>query len=250
MSKLTTIILTKNEERNIELAIKSAAFSDQIIVVDAKSSDKTQELAIKFGAEVISDDYKNFSKQREAGLRQAKGDFVFYLDADERISPKLKEEIENVLKDEFALEVYKIGRQNIYFWKYKWPNIAKLERLFKKDALKGWRGEIHESPMYDGKVGELSGLIIHYTHNDLTSMTNKTIEWSQVEAQIRIDAKHPAMTWWRFPRVMVPAFFNYFLKQKGYKLGTAGFIESMFQAFSTFITYAKLWEMQNKDRKT
>lgn len=247
MNKLTTIIITKNEERNIELCIKSASFSDQIIVVDANSSDNTREIARKNGAQVIKGDYENFSIQREVALKEARGDYIFYLDADERISPKLKEEIQAVLLEN-VFDAYRIPRQNIYFGKYPWPKVTKLERLFKRDSLRGWKGEIHESPVFDGKIGDLSGLIIHYTHNDLTSMTNKTIGWSDVEAKIRVDVNHPLMKWWRFPRVMIPTFFNYYIKQKGYKLGTAGLIESMFQTYSIFITYAKLWEIQNKSK--
>lgn len=249
MSSLTAIIITKNEEKNIEECIKSVKFSDQIIVVDAASTDKTVEIAKSLNAEVISEEFNNFSKQREAGLKLVKSDYVFYLDADERVSDKLREEIAEVLKNG-QFDAYSVPRQNYYFNKYPWPYIAKLVRLFKKDCLKGWRGEIHESPMFDGKVGELSGMLAHFTHNDLTSMTEKTIVWSDTEARIRIDTKHPKMTWWRFPRVMIPTFFNYYIRQKGYKLGTAGLIESVFQSYSTFITYAKLWEMQNKDQKT
>lgn len=243
---LTTIIITKNEEQNIEECIKSVSFSKQIIVVDNQSIDKTVEIAKGLGAEIISEDLDSFSKQREAGLKLVKGDYIFYLDADERVSQELRESIEKVLKGESNLDVFQIARQNYYFGKYPWPYIAKLVRLFKKDSLKGWRGKIHESPLYDGKVGELTGLILHFTHNDLTSMTKKTIDWSDTEAQIRIDAKHPKMSWWRFPRVMIPTFLSYYFRQGGYKLGTAGLIESVFQTFSTFITYAKLWEKQEK----
>ena len=243
---LTTIIITKNEELNISNAIKSVKFSDQIIVVDAGSTDKTVEIAKSLGAETISEDFDNFSKQRETGLKLVKSDYVFYLDADERASQELRESIEKVLRGESDLDVYRISRQNYYFGRYPWPYIAKLVRLFKKDSIKGWRGKIHESPLYDGKVGELTGLILHFTHNDLTSMTKKTIDWSETEAQMRIDAKHAKMSWWRFPRVMIPTFFNYYFRQGGYKLGTAGLIESIFQTFSTFITYAKLWEKQEK----
>lgn len=248
MSTLSTIIITKNEEKNIEEAINSVKFSDQIIVVDAASTDKTVEIAKNLGAETIVSSFDSFSKQREAGINLVKSDFIFYLDADERVSDTLRGEIETILTID-ARDVYKIGRQNIYFEKFNWPTISKLERLFRKDSLKGWFGPIHESPVYKGRVGTLSGLILHHTHSDLSSMTGKTISWSEVESQSRIDAKHPKMDTWRFPRVMIPTFFNYYIRQRGYRLGTAGLIESIFQSFSTFITYAKLWEKQNKTKE-
>lgn len=246
---LTTIIIAKNEEKNIEECIDSVNFSNKVIVVDNQSTDDTVRLAKLKKAEVISGKYTSFSAQREAPLKNISTDWILYLDADERISPLLRENIEKIIKDKDSLEVYKLKRKNFYFKKYKWEFYAELERLFKKDALKGWKGDIHESPVYVGRVGVCSGFIDHYTHNDLTSMLNKTIKWSDVEARIRFEANHPKMTWWRFPRVMVTTFFVYFIKEKGYKLGTAGLIESMFQSFSIFITYAKLWELQNKSTK-
>lgn len=243
---LSAVIIARNEEKNIVDCIESIKFFDEIIVVDNNSSDLTVDLAKKNGAKVISEKFTDFSQQREAGFKHAKGDWIFYIDADERVTEKLKESILLVVKNKDSKEVYKLKRKNFYFGKYEWKFYAEIERLFKKDALKGWFGEIHESPNFIGNVGLLSGFLDHYTHNDLTSMMNKTIKWSDTEAKIRFDANHPKMSWWRFPRVMITSFLTYYISQKGYKLGTAGLVESMFQSYSTFITYAKLWEMQEK----
>lgn len=243
---LTCIIITRNEERNIAACIASAKFSNQIIVVDNKSKDKTVEIAKKQGALVISNNFSDFSKQREEGLKHNKSDWIIYLDADERITPELRGEIEEILKSPNSVDVFKIKRRNFYFGKFQWTFYDNLERLFKKDVIKGWYGKIHESPVIEGKIGELNNYIDHFTHSDLTSMLSKTIEWSDTEARIRLNSSHPRMSWWRFPRVMMTTFFSYYIKQRGYKVGTAGIVESMFQSYSIFITYAKLWEMQNK----
>ena len=87
---------------------------------------------------------------------------------------------------------------------------------------------------------------MHYTHRDLESMVNKTAAWSSIEAAQRYKQNHPKISWWRFPRVMLTAFFNSYIIQGGYKAKTVGIIESVYQAFSIFITYAKLWEMQKQ----
>src|SRR5262249_20245880 len=112
---------------------------------------------------------------------------------------------------------------------------------------KGWYGQLHESPEFSGHVEILQGYLLHFTHRDLSSMLNKTIVWSQVEVKLRFDAHHPKMTWWRFPRVIYAAFWDSYITQGGFKVGTAGLIESMYQAFSMFITYARLWEMQREE---
>jgi hypothetical protein len=77
-------------------------------------------------------------------------------------------------------------------------------------------------------------------------MLNKTIEWSKIEAQLRLNAHHPKVVWWRLIRVMLTGFWDSYIKQGGWKAGTAGFIESIYQAYSMFVTYATLWEMQKE----
>ena len=129
---------------------------------------------------------------------------------------------------------------------HEWPYIEKLERLFRKDSLKGWKGKLHESPIIDGAIGDLDGFLLHYSHRNLSEMLKKTIEWSKIEAELRFKANHPKVTWWRIPRVMITAFFDSYIKQEGWKVGAIGLIESLYQSFSMFITYATLWEMQEK----
>jgi hypothetical protein len=153
----------------------------------------------------------------------------------------------NQRKSEY--QAYKIHRKNYYFGNHEWPFIESLERLFEKSSLKGWYGEVHETPKVEGKIGELKGFLLHYTHRDLTSMVDKTIVWSKIEAELRYKSHHPPMTWWRFPRVMFTAFYYSYIQQKGYKAGTVGIVESLYQSFSMFITYARLWEMQQKKNK-
>ena len=125
-----------------------------------------------------------------------------------------------------------------------------MERVFRKENLRGWKGKLHETPIIDGAIGDLDGFLLHYTHRDLTSMVNKTIEWSKIEAETRFKANHPKITWWRFPRVMLTAFFDSYIRQGGWKVGTIGLIESMYQSYSIFVTYARLWEMQTKSQKS
>lgn len=246
--KLSIIIIAKNAEDHIADAIDSVKkIADEIIVVDNGSVDKTIEISEYLKAKVIKEDKKDFSQLRNIGLRAARGEWVFYLDTDERVTPSLMANISDQIENKNSnATAFKIKRKNFYFGNHEWPYIEKLERLFYKDSLKGWYGQLHESPRIEGEVLELEGFLLHYTHRDLTSMLEKTIEWSYLEAELRLKANHPKMTWWRFPRVMLTAFFNSFVIQKGWKAGTVGLIESMYQAFSAFITYARLWEMQNK----
>ncbi len=251
MKKISAIVITKNAEEMIADCLDSLSFCDEIVVVDNVSLDRTRDIAEKMGAKVFEFFSKDFSESRNFGLKKTANEWILYVDSDERVTKELQENIglsiSNVKDGNFT--AYKIKRKNFYYGsseKNEWPYIERLERLFKKDNLEGWYGKLHESPRVRGEIGELDGYLLHYTHKDITSMLAKTIKWSKIEAELRFKAGHPKMTWWRFPRVMLTAFFDSYVRQGGWKAGTVGIIESLYQMFSIFITYARLWEMQNK----
>lgn len=245
--KLSVVIIAKNAEENIADAIDSVRqLANEIIVVDNSSTDRTVDVAKYSKAEVVTARDKDFSQLRNIGLAKAKGEWVLYIDTDERTTQELCKSIElRINNQESGIVAYRVKRKNFYLGNNEWPYIEKMERLFKKEKLLGWRGQLHESPVVEGLVGELGGFLLHYTHRDLTSMLAKTIEWSKLEAETRFKANHPKMNILRFTKVMAAAFFNSYIRQKGYKVGIVGIIESIYQAFSMFITYARLWELQN-----
>lgn len=250
--KLSAVIIAKNNEEQIKEAIASVAFCDEVIVVDGGSTDQTGAVSKKLGAKVIKGVGDNFSTQREIGRDVAKGEWILYIDTDERVSPQLADCIKNTIvsnKGNGNYSAYRIQRKNFYLGANAWPSAEKLERLFLKKNLKGWKGVLHETAVVEGNIGELEGYLNHYTHRDLSSMLEKTLVWSGQEARLRFEAHHPRMTWWRFPRVMLTAFYDSYILQGGWKVGTAGLIESMYQAYSMFVTYARLWEIQQKSSK-
>jgi glycosyltransferase involved in cell wall biosynthesis len=250
MNKITAILITRNEEKMIIDALESVSFCDEIIVIDNNSVDLTKDNSEKHGAKVYEIKSNDFSELRNFGLSKAESEWVLYIDADERINDELKDSIKKNIAKNSKYSAFLLKRKNFYFGKHEWPKIEKMERLFKKDNLTKWQGKLHESPIVDGEIGEIKdGFILHFTHRDLESMLNKTIEWSTQEAMLRYNNGHPQMTWWRFPRVMLTAFFDSYIKKGGYKAGAVGVVESVYQAFSMFITYAKLWELQRLGKK-
>ncbi len=225
--------------------LESLSFCDEIIVIDNDSTDKTREICESLKAKVYETKSHSFSDRRNLGLAKAEGEWVLYLDADERINQELKDEILKIV-DQNLHDYYFLKRKNYYLGKNEWPFIEKMQRLFKKEALMGWQGELHETPITTGTSGVLNGFILHFTHRDLESMINKTLIWSSTEAVTRFNQNHPPVVWWRFPRVMLTTFINSYILQGGFRAKTAGLIESVYQSFSIFITYAKLWELQKK----
>jgi glycosyltransferase involved in cell wall biosynthesis len=247
--KLSAVVVVKNEEKIIADCLDSLSFCDEIVVIDDGSEDRTREIAERITNKVFDNDKGSegfVEAVRKFAIGKATGDWVLIVDADERITPELAKEIKETLSGDPKYDAYRIVRSNYYLGNNPWPQSDKIERLFRRDSVKDWEWRLHTSPEVKGGVGELKNTMIHLTHTDLTSMLNKTIKWSEEEARMRFDSKHPKMSWWRFPRVMLSAFFSYYLKQKGWKVGTAGLVESLYQAYSAFITYAKLWELQRK----
>jgi len=248
--KLSVVIIAKDEEKMIEDCLESVKWADEIILVDSGSTDRTVTIAEKFGAKIISvpGEKLEFSHWRNQGLKAAKGKWILYLDADERITPELKKEIKGIIKKGEGA-AFAIPRRNFYLGKEvrfggAWPDYVK--RFFKKDKLKKWEGRLHEEPVYEGKLKHLKEPMIHLTHRDLSSMVEKTRGWSKIEADLLYQAKHPPVTWWRILRIMLGEFWLRGIKQQGWRDGTVGWIEIVFQMFSRFITYARLWEMQQR----
>jgi len=251
MIKISGIVIAKNAEQTIADCLDLLSFCEEIIVVDNKSEDRTREVAERMGAKVVECSTNDFSDMRNVGMKKAMGEWLLYVDVDERITKELASSIKRQALDDDSnnFSAFRIKRKNFYFGNHEWPYIEHLERVFRKDKLEGWYGKLHESPKVKGNIGTLDGYLFHYSHRNLTSMVNKTIEWSKIEAELRFKSGHPKMTWWRFPRVMLSAFFDSYIRQGGWKVGTAGLVESMYQSFSIFVTYARLWEMQQEKNR-
>jgi glycosyltransferase involved in cell wall biosynthesis len=251
LNSITVIIIAKNESARIGKCCQSVSWADEIILVDHNSTDETVSIARKFQAKIISVTAGNFSDLRNIGRLHSESEWMLYVDADELVSPALKDEIISLIdtkNTEIKSNAYKIRRVNYYYGNHLWPAEDLLERLFQKQGLDCWYGEVHESAKTVGPVGELNNPILHYTHRNLSEMISKTNEWSELEAKLRYNAGHPQIVWWRFIRVMVSGFLDSYIKQKGYQVGVVGWIESIYQAFSMYITYAKLWELQQSKK--
>jgi len=167
--KLSAIVLTKNEEPVIEDCLRSIKWVDEIVVVDNGSTDKTLEIVEKLGVDKVvkAAANSNFSDRRNQGAKEAKNEWLFYVDADERVTPELKDEILNFKFQTSNCVAYAIPRKNIRLTKVLyhggwWPDY--VLRLMRKDKLIGWEGELHEQPRIDGEVGKLKEAFLHFSH--------------------------------------------------------------------------------------
>lgn len=244
---ISILIEVYNEEKHIEKCVKSALLlTDKVLVVDMLSTDKTVEIAKKNGAEVVQFEKHPLYVEpaREFGIRQIKTGWVMIMDADERMTPELAEEINSAIQSD-KHTYYKIPRKNIFGGKKWlkhggwWPDHQM--RLINVKHFKTWPTNIHSTPLIAGSLGYLKEPFLHYFHGDLKTMVDKTLVFENIEADLLFAASRSAST---------PIFFRKFfgelarrlLKKKGYLDGEVGIIECIYQAFSKTITYLFLYE--------
>lgn len=194
---------------------------------------------------------KGFAFARNEGAKKAKGEWLLYIDTDEEVTQKLKDEIEKAIKDD-RFSAYAIPRRNIIFGREMkhcglWPDY--VIRLIRKDKLISWKGELHEQPEIKGKLGYLKEPFIHNKHKDLATMVEKTNKWSEIEAKLMFEANHPKMNIFRFFSAGLREFWLRMIVQGAFLDGTYGIIYGLYQVFSRLISYSKLWEMQLKISK-
>jgi glycosyltransferase involved in cell wall biosynthesis len=245
--KLSVIVLTKNEQEMIRDCLQSARqLAGEIIVVDSGSTDDTVKIATEFGAKIIatSGDYASL---RNAGLEAASGEWVFYLDADERVSPQLAQEI--LASQGVALRSYKLPRKNIVFGRWikhggYWPD--PVHRLFQKEALKGWTGKLHESPQVVGQIGQLKQPLAHYTVRSMAAALEKSRDWSAIEAQLLYEAKVPRVAWWKIIKAFKFEFIKLFIFKLGFLDGMPGFILAYIRAYHQASVLVNLWQKQQQ----
>ena len=244
---LSVIIIAKNEEARIGKCLDALEFADERIVVDNSSFDRTSQVATEHDAIVQFAHSTDFALLRNNAASKVRGEWILYVDADEIVTPELGRNIRHIITvwNPSCETGYEIHRKNYYLGR-AWPTGEWMLRLFRRDSFKEWRGELHETPVVSGAIGRIQGDLLHDTHRTVTEMVAKTNEWSETEALLRKAIHHPPITWWRIIRVTLTGFWNSFIGQGGWRIGTVGWIESMYQGFSMFITYAKLWEKQQK----
>jgi glycosyltransferase involved in cell wall biosynthesis len=246
--KISAIIIAKDEEKKIRDCLESVKWSDEIILIDTGSGDKTKEIAEEYKAVIYEHRGGSYGDWRNVGLRKAQGEWVLYVDADERVTSDLKQEINATIEaDNPGIFAYAIPRKNIILGREMkhggwWPDYVK--RLFRKDKLIEWSGDLHEEPRFEGELGLLESPLIHIKHDNLSEMVDKTNAWSEIEAKLLYQSGHPKMTWWRFFRIMLTELWLRLIVKMGFLDGVEGVIYSIYQMWSRFITYGKLWEMQ------
>jgi len=244
--KISALVLTKNEEEVIKDCLKQLDFADEIIVLDQNSSDDTKKIAKKYTDKIYTE-YLPFDKARNTLASYAKGDWLLYVDADERLDEDLIEEIKNTIKSS-KLSAYYIPRRNMVLGKFLkhggwWPDY--VPRLFRRDKLEKWQGRVHESPQIVGEFGYFKSPITHLTARSMKLMLEKSTRWAKIEAELNFENGAKKVTIPKVIKALISEFTIRYLAKLGFLDGFVGLVESVYQAYHRAMVLTYLWELQN-----
>lgn len=246
--RISAVINTYNEEKNIGRCLESVKdFADEIVVVDMHSVDKTVEIAKKYGAKIFQHDYTRYVEPaRNFALRQAQGDWIFLIDADEELPKDLAAKLNEVV-DKNKVDYFEIPRKNIIFGKWIehsrwWPDY--LVRFFRKGRVR-FSDEIHVPPVTEGKEIKLDAkeenALIHHNFQTISQFIERLNRYSDIKSE-ELTKSDYKFNWKDIIVRPADEFFSRFFAGEGYKDGLHGLSLAILQAFSEFAVYLKVWE--------
>lgn len=257
---ISAFVISYNEEDQIAQCLESLRFCDEIIVVDSFSTDRTAEISSQFGARVIQRQWSGYRDQKEFGLKATSHEWVINLDADERVSPELRNSIIEVLRQEHQRKlsgssysgesfdaydvnrvVYHLGR----WWRVGWYPEYRT-RIIRKSKVT-WGGvDPHEKVIVSGKTSRLEGELHHFSYDDLAEQLHKLNSFSSIRAreEYKLGKRANVFNMFWNPAVRM---FKFYLMKRGYREGIAGVIVAVVEGFYTFMKYAKLWECEHSE---
>lgn len=250
MGKISVVINTLNEEINLEKALKSVKWADEVIVCDMRSDDKTVEMAKRQGAKVFLCERSDYvEKARNFAVSQATNEWILVLDPDEKVGRELAERLKELASGKIVSDYVRIPRKNLIFnnwikatgW---WPDYN--IRFFKKGVVE-WSDKIHVSPKTTGQGLDLPAeekwAITHHHYTSISEYLTRLDRYTNVQSNELISDGYK-FHWTDIIQKPKSEFFSRFFAQKGYEDGLHGLILSFLQALSFLIVYLKVWEQE------
>ena len=247
LQTISCAIVVYNEERNIRECLELAKWMDEIIVVDAFSQDKTVQICREYTQRIYQRPWNGHSDQKNYACNQATCDWVFILDADERISAELRREIEHILSanNPDGPVAYYLPRKNYFYgkcihWAGCYPDYQL--RLFRRGVGRLNDEEPHPRFVFEGTAAYLTSPLDHYTERTIEDHFRKFDNFTTLAAQERGKTKR-AVYWTDLVFRPPFTFWKYYVMRQGFREGMHGFLICVFASMYTFVKYAKLWEL-------
>jgi glycosyltransferase involved in cell wall biosynthesis len=229
----------------IKDCLESVKFADEIIIVDSFSTDQTLEIARRYSHRILQHEYINSAAQKNWAIPQAKHSWVLILDADERVTPELAEEIQAILRQP-EYDGYWIRRRNFFLGKEirhgAWSS-DKVLRLFRRDVARYESKHVHAEIELIGRAGWCRNALCHYSYRNLDDFVRKAARYGAWGA-LNAEQKGIRGSAWRIPAHSAGHFLKSYLLKRGFLDGTEGLIIAFMEAGHAFLKYAKLWELR------
>jgi len=246
---LSVLVPAGNEEANIVECLQSVAWAGEVLVVDSFSKDRTVELATPLATRVVQHEYQNSAAQKNWAIPQLAHDWAMVLDADERVTPELRAEIEAIVTRPWRQGepvAYRIFRQNHFLGRRVnfcgWQD-DDVTRLFRRDRCRYSDRHVHADLECDGTVGVLKSRMPHFTFRSFEQYMTKFDRYTSWAAEDR-GKTTKRVRWWHLALRPVARFLKQFVLKQGFRDGMTGLVICMMSAFSVFLKYAKLWAAQ------
>jgi glycosyltransferase involved in cell wall biosynthesis len=248
---VTVTVITKNEADALADALRSVAWADEIIVVDAESTDGTVDIARQFTDRVYVRPWNGYVDQKNHAASLARNNWILSLDADERVPPALAEEIRLLQATEPAAHGYRMPRVSFYFG--RWIRTTDMYpdhqlRLYDRRHARFDGKYVHESVRADGAVGRLRNELEHHPYRDLSEHLIRMDRYTTLAARQMHEQGRRATVFGLLVHPRLAFFRNYVLKG-GFRDGKAGLVISLVNSYYVFLKFAKLWELQKNSDK-
>lgn len=250
--KLSLTIPAFNEEKNIHYPLDSAYdFVDEVVIIDQNSTDKTVEIAKKYGGKVTVYSVskpKNFIKNKLTAIEKATGEWILQLDADEAVSDELKNEIKELLKQKNLKDGYFIPRKNWFLNRFLmkggvYPDY--VLRLYKKNKASFKLKDLHENVQIDGEVGYLNNALLHYADPNFSRYLMRWDRYTTFDAEELAKKGVGAGTFLNYFFIKPPVWFlKTYFRHKGFMDGFPGFVFSLFSSIRFWAIYIKAWNLK------
>jgi glycosyltransferase involved in cell wall biosynthesis len=245
---ISVLVPTFNEEANIGDCLAGLTWADELVVVDSFSTDRTVEISRQHATRVLEHEYVDSATQKNWALPQLIHEWVLIVDADERVTPELRDEIVAVLADPNRLDGYLIYRLNHFMGRKVrycgWQNDCCL-RLFRKSLGRYQDREVHADIELNGRAGHLRNKLLHYTFTSFDQYMKKFDTYTIRAAGDR-EEKTPRVRWHHLTLRPAFRFFKRYVLNLGFLDGLTGLMICGLGAFSVFMKYARLWERQQR----
>ncbi|MBI4313199.1 MAG: glycosyltransferase family 2 protein [Candidatus Omnitrophica bacterium] len=246
--KITAVVLTKNEAKNIRGCLEAVHWVDEIVVVDGLSTDGTQAICREFGAKVIEHPFGgDFGEERNLGNANSTGDWILQLDGDDRVTEEFQKAALQILEKGTPHAAFRFRRTNCFLG--HWMRFGGWDHhslhFFRRGKAR-YRGRVHHALLVDGTVGTLGAAVEHHPFDSLEQFIDRQNRYTSLEARELYDLHGPASEKEFRKQIMIKPlklFWKMYVKKQGFRDGMHGLIFSGLFSFVHFMKWAKYWEI-------